>query len=74
MKHIDVVYKGDVIAVIESYTPDEKHPWRKYCYRIGYSRYFSDTAKNLNDMVKIYLDDQVDFDCLESELTFILKD
>lgn len=52
--------KEQPIATIKAFE-DEKHPNRKWCYKIGFHTYYSETAKTLNDMVNEYIQNEIDW-------------
>lgn len=69
------VYRNDEkypIAVIEPYY-DEKgnHPERKFCYSTSMHKYPSETAETIDDMVREYIDEEIDWAyCGEHNITF----
>lgn len=70
-KYIEV-FRSDLkrpITIIEEYH-DENHPNRKWCYRLGLSRVYSETAKTIDDMVREYLSQEVEWSyCGEHGIT-----
>lgn len=60
LNYILVFVNDEQFATIKRYQ-DSRHPNRKWCYEKGMHTYYSETAETLNDIVREFIQNEIDW-------------